>query len=917
MTSTSPSFPQIKAQLAAIRKKYPHTRSIAIRSKAKWTGQERQEEGGEVFLIRQCDSPLAMRLALREGGDEVTRVLITDLDDHEIGDDILVRLRPRKLVPIETWQIVRSLFQVRTIDPRITRHRWIADLLLEGIPTEGYRPATTGFLDAESVWSLVLKQVIEFEGGRPDLPALLKWSTDADKVAKYRAASVEFREAAVEWLSETAGAAAATVLHCVACNERPDALPFGLAAGVVFHRLAQGKLDKAAGRLEERYLGGLSPPPVSLDRWSAAATEVVRLQISDNRLKQQLLQRADEILREVGADSYADWSDTSPIGFDLRLAQFGRQLSDLLKAPEPSTEQLESLHATRQSIAQHDRHSRERWQLERVDMALRLVQWRIETATLGPPKSLADAADRQLSDGGFVDWARLVLRAGEPIRELADAYSRLFASVTAIRESQARQFAELLRDWTAIKQSDDWLTPVEEVLERIVAPLAMQQPLLVLVIDGMSVAVFRELMADLLGHEWLLLSEEGKGLRPALAVIPSVTEASRTSLLCGRLIVGDKSNEKVEFAAHPSLRAASRSNSPPILFHKAALRDDDDNTLTLEVRKEIQSTHRQVVGVVINAVDDHLAKSEQLDTRWTRDKIKVLPVLLHEARIAGRTVVLLSDHGHVLDQNAAFRDAEGGERWRMDQGSPAEGELRIQGTRVLLPESHRLIAPWTERVYYGLKKNGYHGGISPQEMVIPIAVLRADNSLPKGWVEAPADWPHWWDVSPPSSKAQPSPLDNLKPPQPKSPPPGLLFPIHDEPEPEQTPSTKPSSETSETSDAGSSGNKTPTAAAQIDWVALLLASPVYAEQKRICGRAALPNDTMAALLRAIDERGGKITSAALARALQFPPTRLRFMLAVAQRLLNVDGFSVLNRDDVSDTITLDRPLLCRQFDMTK
>jgi hypothetical protein len=124
VTSTSPSFPQIKAQLAAIRKKYPHTRSIAIRSKAKWTGQERQEEGGEVFLIRQCDSPLAMRLALREGGDEVTRVLITDLDDHEIGDDILVRLRPRKLVPIETWQIVRSLFQVRAIDPRITRHRW-------------------------------------------------------------------------------------------------------------------------------------------------------------------------------------------------------------------------------------------------------------------------------------------------------------------------------------------------------------------------------------------------------------------------------------------------------------------------------------------------------------------------------------------------------------------------------------------------------------------------------------------------------------------------------------------------------------------------------------------------------------------------------------------------------------------------
>lgn len=50
--------------------------------------------------------------------------------------------------------------------------------------------------------------------------------------------------------------------------------------------------------------------------------KVVRLQLNDVRVKQSLLQRADEILREVGADAFAYLSDTSPVGFDLRLADF-------------------------------------------------------------------------------------------------------------------------------------------------------------------------------------------------------------------------------------------------------------------------------------------------------------------------------------------------------------------------------------------------------------------------------------------------------------------------------------------------------------------------------------------------------------------------------------------------------------------
>jgi hypothetical protein len=97
----------------------------------------------------------------------------------------------------------------------------------------------------------------------------------------------------------------------------------------------------------------------------------------------------------------------------------------------------------------------------------------------------------------------------------------------------------------------------------------------------------------------------------------------------------------------------------------------------------------------------------------------------------------------------------------------------------------------------------------------------------------------------------------------------------------------------------------------------LLLSHVYEEQKRLAGRSVPADPVITRLLQAIDERGGKITSAALARAIQMPPLRLRGLLAIAQRVFNVDGYEVLSRDDVSDTIKLDLALLLKQFDLVE
>ncbi len=275
-------------------------------------------------MIEQCDSPLALRIALREEvGPSTTKVLITSLDEKQLSDDILVRLAKRQLFPIDSWQIVKSLFQAHAIDPRLTRHRFIADYLMDFNPDGGYPAVPGGFLAAETVWPILLERVIGLVNDRPDLAAILKWSIEAGAVGRFHAASEQFRDAAVNWLAETAGNTATVVFHCIVANQKPDALPIGLAAGVVYNAKARGKLEKAAGKMEERFLGRSAPEEATVERWNAVAAEVIRLQITDPRSKGSLLQRADEILHEVGAEKFAYLSSTSPLGFGQRLARFG------------------------------------------------------------------------------------------------------------------------------------------------------------------------------------------------------------------------------------------------------------------------------------------------------------------------------------------------------------------------------------------------------------------------------------------------------------------------------------------------------------------------------------------------------------------------------------------------------------------
>ncbi len=887
MSQPGPTFCQIRALVQAIRRKIPEARAVGIQSPGFWTGDRVRPDGADTYRIEQCDSSLAARIALLQEDPAVTvLVLVTNLPEKELGDDVMVRLAGRRLYSISPWQIVKELFQAQTVDPRLRAHSWIADRLLD-IAAKGHLVAAPGgFLDAEVVWPLLLNRLIGLAGERPDLSTLLCWSANSENVHRYCHLPEEVRGVVDEWLTAQVGPAATAILRSASTRELPDALPIGLVLGVVHHPEANGRLDRAAGRME-RFMGGTPASLGVVSSWHSAAAEIVRLLDADPRHKGQLLDRADTLLREVQAEDFAYLSDVLPRGFEQRLAHLG---SLLKQAVEEGSAAMLGLLEARQASRQHDQARREPRRLERVEMALRLVRWLSETSD-AVPQSLGEAAQDYLTQGSFVDWARSILRAGDPVRELSEGFARLLKKATARREKQNRSFAELLKDQAAAAGPPAGVMPLERALDEVVAPLAAKAPVLVILLDGMSPAVSRELLADLARIDWAQLGPGGQPLQPGLAVMPCVTEVSRTSLFSGRLCRGTAPDEVKGFAGHVGLRAHCRGNSPPLLFHKVALQEAADASLAANVREAIASTQKRVVGVVINAVDDHLLKGGQLDFRWTRDDIKVLPSLLFEARLARRVVVILSDHGHLLDYQTEARPGDGGERWRPDDGHPIEGELAVQGPRVLLEDSHRIIAPWTEGVRYGMKKNGYHGGLTPQEMLIPITVLAAGDVRLAGWNEIPDPTPNWWELTP-SVTAPLAPMPSVKTTQRKKP--ETLWDTV-EAEPTVVALEEP--------------------ALPPDWLAALMASPLFADQKKLGGRAVPSDELFTKLLTTLESAGGTLTAIALARKLGLPGFRLQGLLAVAQKVLNIDGFAVLSRESQSDTVSLDRRLLLRQFDL--
>jgi len=901
------TFNQIKAQVNSLLKKRSVSKPVGIRTFGRWLGQELQIDGDTAYTISQCDSPLALRLALRRHSADDTahavQVVVTNLEDADISPDIFTRLHRQRLFTIDRWSLVQQQFAAESIDPRLVGHDWLADAVVEYLGGTCTAAAKSGFLDADTLWRELLRSMIGLTADVPDLAALLRWSLNAENIRAFRNLPDRIRKGTEEWLRGRAGNAADFVFAVADHTAQPDAVPLALAVGVLCDHAAELKAQRSIGMVEAGVLASRKFTPDMLSRAAGEAASLLQSLVTDPVERRRITTRAEELLGNVEGTVFAHASPILPLGYTQRLAAFAKAIQ-LFSQEAPL-----SLNAVTQAAARaydHEQADLNVGDRERLDMVMRLSRW-LESARALPfrPESLAESVTDYLATGSYVDWARSTIGRVAPSRELAAAVMTIHAAATKEQEHRAQIFAELLANTVSANGYCNSVLLVEQILDAVVVPIARTGPVLLVVLDGMSAAVCRELVDSLRpggpqSEQWSAIVEAGQtSLRPALAAIPSETKYSRASLLAGCLRPHSR-GEKNSFETHKGLVAVSSSGREPVLYTKSDL---PGNTLPTTVRDQIANPAQKVIGVIVNATDDILAKADQIAVRWSLKTIPLLEALLYEAKTAGRTVVLTSDHGHILESGTQARVAEGGERWRPVENSPlAATEILMRGPRVLGPGGE-LITSWSEGLrYIASTKRGYHGGVNPQEMIVPISVLiPAGWPEPRGWTLAPEMSPAWWDAGTPlhtaATRGPGTPLARgAAAVAPTVLPSGMLF---DKNQAEASVSRPEVRESDALGDVP-------------DWITRLFSTEVFAEQKKLAARGYPGDEVLKQLLAHLDARGGKMTSLALARSLTYAPFRLSGLLSRAQKLFNVDGYPVISVD-ASDTVQLEKQILLIQF----
>ncbi len=839
-----------------------------------------------------CPSELAIRerLVNHEPG-QARLVILSPFDETALAKDVLARLwkcEPKRISP---WRTLQQLLGVSELDPRLTSkpYRWIADVLVSHYDRYGHRLAFGSVLDLPQAWRAVALGLLDFTAEEVDLESLLTWtlSTDAgDRVRHLPEAVMAHLE---DWLSPRLGDATPLVKCLWANGHVDDMLGIGLVCDLLYapHRTATQETFLARGQFTERFLGGEKFAEGVLREFGRACSNFVAKHLATDRARfSGSLTRAEQILASIDLTDIAIESNLLSMAYGFRLDAFAAALNDAVKGKS-----IEPAHDALASIKRHGLAGVRADQINRATLAVRVCAWLNSDAKV--PAGAATSIRNYVREGGFVDWSRARIWVGDEHENLSRVYATLSKALAKRREKENEAFAEHLSEIARGDALGDGLGYVEQCLDRVIIPLAKQSPVLFLVIDGMSQAVYRELADDLLSSHWVEMQREGAdGSDCLLSTLPSITRLSRYSLLAGKLGEGVGVDEKKALAAHSGLKAIKVM---PELFHKAELQEPGSGGLAPAVRATIAESKHKVVAAVINAVDDQLGSNAQLSVRWNVEQVGLLRQILEAAREAGRVVVLTSDHGHVLDHAMSYRKSTSdAERYKSADEAVETGEVAVQGARVLQPGG-KAVLPWSETVRYSKEKMGYHGGASLQEVVIPLGVFRsADNAADlAGWIEVARQAPDWWALDAGGSAVDEQASGGYK---------------------GKAARKRPKKKTVDTVTEDMFQQAVP-AAPTSHWLDGLLSSPVYRDMKSRAGRVVIGDAQLIALLALLSERGGQAMLPVVGQKLAIPAIRLNGFLAGAQKILNVDGYRVLSVDRATKTVKLDVNTLKTQFEL--
>lgn len=822
-------------------------------------------------------------------GDEVL-VVTTEVTDDDLIWDLRGHAMRGCVRTVDRVEVIRDRFGAAHVDPRIWRESWLIEALLDAEPPSGW-PRAGSVLTRDSALRALIGARLgdEFGAGALDAGAILAWSRTSGGPARFAALPQAERDGITVWLTETIGDTARVVMRLAAAGRAADAMALGLLGTVATEPdapsdaiLSLGGLLGALGTQRTELRTFTDAVQGTLERWATEAEAGGRNTVE---LREHILQigdRADRLAVQATMTEALAGNRFLPSGFQARLRTLAAALSP---TPDATTTR-----AAEQALGVLLDHVLGRLYPERAlaaQMAVRLVRWLATPA--GTVESVADGVSGQLADGSWVDRALNTLWSGDAIGdpEVSTAYHAVYEAARSRREEMDEQFVRRLAAWSqyAATHAPGGCLLIEDVLDRIALPLAGEQSPLVLVLDGMSGAVAVELGGQLTGRSWLEVSPTPERRAAAVAAIPSVTRVSRASLLTGGLVVGDQAVEKDGFAAF-----WRRHRRAAALFHKNEIAGGAGHRLAEPLIAALAG--QDVVAVVLNTVDDALDHGREGNrSTWRLSDVTYLPELLDTARGYGRPVVLVADHGHIVEHAHAEgpTTASGVEaaRWRTGKAEP--GEVALTGPRVLRGGGS-IVAAWREDIRYTSRKGGYHGGASLAEMTVPILVLVPTmDAMPDGWsvIEPESVTPRWWHPRRTTEPPAPTPAPSRKsgrgtarPPEDSAP----LFTL----------------------------DEVPAATAATTLGMRLVATEIYAAQRSRVPRAPDKNE-IAAVIDALVEADNRLPVTTVAAKAGRAKRNPELVATTLQRLLNVEGYPILSLADDGRTLRLDVETLRLQF----
>ena len=878
MSAAPVSERQIEALLASVAAEFSGDyapNAVVVSAQPSWDGPDQLSAEGVAFTVVPCVSVLAVRDALASADAPV--VVLSPFGKDELGTDVCARIVKGRPLSSDRREAVAHLFGAAELDPRLIRNEALVDLLVASAPSGGYQRVTGRVLTEEHALRALAKEYLGLSDIAPTSASLLAWVDEEDNRIKLLNAPPQLVTLLFDDVFAATIPFAPMLLAALHTKDGrgADFVSLGLVASAVGS--ASGTEQKGAAKTNlKRYLGDTFIEEPGL-RWGVAAEEVLDDRNANGLTSSTTLQRADAILVDIDGVGLVPDSAVLPSSYNAALATLGSELVASIGSLRTN-----GLVAALETVEAHILSDTYERRTNQSKMAVRLVRW-LSTAEpdLG---ALAEAGINYRNDGGWVDYARRVLRnEADPEPDLAFAYQRVLEAVDLRRAEMDRAFANTLAAWD--QGSSPSIIGIEHALEQVVAPATNVGPVLLLVMDGMGWDVWHELRSDLDKRGWYRIVDDAESVsRPCYAAFPTVTEVSRTSLLVGELVSGDQNTEKKRFPKHAAMVSVSQKSKPAAVFHKGELSRSDGGGIDESVSEAIADGGRKVVACVVNAIDDHLLKGDQVRPAWTIDTISPLGLLLEHASNAGRTIVITADHGHILDVDSEANVIRGAkERWRPAEGDRLDSEVTIEGSRTLAGGG-RVYMPWVDQLRYSSgRRNGYHGGATPQEVLVPLDVLTVADP-PNGWRAQSHAVPDWWTIG----------IDRVD---------------HVASEP----STAVAADVAPAEDKNGQASlfgAAPTKTAP-GWPSDLFGSDVFKIQYEHQTGRKIELERLEIILRALDANGNRLSHRELAIATGIPEARIKGALAAASRVLNIDGYAVLSDD--GDVVVVDTSTARTQF----